>query len=817
MSITKKTIIDKLLRLDGNLKLSKEAYSQKIKEIQDKLNTLSKSENVKTNTILKPGPPKIKTAPSVIDLGPLLSKFNNIINSFNYDIDTKKQIGLHLCSDLIYNKVELLSQYEFILINNEFKKKLIEINQYNITNPDLNKLIKLFNNNTEHNKILLAIELFNQATFNLPKQTVNQDYKENYYNKVYGIEYLDSSIKEPRFYNKLKEDLFNLIHAVLKEETKLDKLKLVPSKQPETAKQSETAKQPETALKTDPATAKQPETVLKTDTSAITNTVTTNDLIFKLHLFINKTFTSNTFNQEEFNKINTEINTLNNQELLDISKLLFNEENKENTLHHLLNEKIQSSEETKLTASIKNYFDKLILIRIELDKLIDKETSDKETSKISNKLNLTLHANKLKNDLEKQSPPIELELKVATDILESYEGELDNLLEETRTTKIKELATPNKASEKSLDPKITNFIDLKKLLLEEPSSTDKQFSEFIKNNQYYISLLRDSNNKFIFDLYCSILENILSDVLPSTTVTDKLTEIINQYTKNINDTKIIIRDVLYLIPEDVQNMITSLIYEMLLTVFDVSATPDTATTATTAATTASATTANATKLLSNSSTPINERLLEIGKLKKLIDGVKQEFNNSIRGFNTKDVDNDTLLNPILFNIMYLSQLSDLLEHLINPTLDIIKINTIEKPTNAADIPELLKEHLKKDIKSGKAKTNLNNTFSNEEDKNRYINMKIETLYQNILEEIDTTLKQSGEYVMEKEKELLIEKMEEIKNVSDFFIKIEGSTAAIIDNKYAELKYKPNIDIDDIYVLKHFLLIFIEIKIYLQYS
>jgi hypothetical protein len=153
-----------------------------------------------------------------IDLGKLLVMFNNIINSFNYDILTKKQIALHLCSDILSNKVELLSHYEFILLYNEFEQILAGFQEadYTFSDPELSNLIKLFSGNTEYKKILLAVELFDQTSFDLPPQKVEIDYKENYYKKVYGVKYAVPAMPEPRFYVKTKENLLKLIEEVVK-------------------------------------------------------------------------------------------------------------------------------------------------------------------------------------------------------------------------------------------------------------------------------------------------------------------------------------------------------------------------------------------------------------------------------------------------------------------------------------------------------------------------------------------------------------------------------------------------------------------------
>jgi len=153
-----------------------------------------------------------------IELGKLLVMFNNIINSFNYDILTKKQIALHLCSDILSNKVELLSHYEFILLYNEFEQILASFQEadYTFSDPELSNLIKLFSGNTEYKKILLVIELFDQTSFDLPPQKVEIDYKENYYKKVYGVKYAVLAMPEPRFYVKTKENLLKLIEEVVK-------------------------------------------------------------------------------------------------------------------------------------------------------------------------------------------------------------------------------------------------------------------------------------------------------------------------------------------------------------------------------------------------------------------------------------------------------------------------------------------------------------------------------------------------------------------------------------------------------------------------
>lgn len=153
-----------------------------------------------------------------IELGKLLVMFNNIINSFNYDILTKKQIALHLCSDILSNKVELLSHYEFILLYNEFEQILAGFQEadYTFSDPELSNLIKLFSGNTEYKKILLVIELFDQTSFDLPPQKVEIDYKENYYKKVYGVKYAVLAMPEPRFYVKTKENLLKLIEEVVK-------------------------------------------------------------------------------------------------------------------------------------------------------------------------------------------------------------------------------------------------------------------------------------------------------------------------------------------------------------------------------------------------------------------------------------------------------------------------------------------------------------------------------------------------------------------------------------------------------------------------
>ena len=788
-----------------------------------------------------------KEGSNKINLGKLLEDFTKIIHSFNYNIEIKKKIALHLCSDLIYNKCELLTPYEFILLYHEFKKKIEDLNNYYVEHPELGKIIQLFKDNDEYKKIKVAVELFNQTNFNDTTTTkVELDYKTNYYNKVYGVEYQDKSNNEPRFYNKLKENVLKLIEELVKAE---------------------------------------PD-----ETSGPNATTSVNPLLkilFELHTFINETFKSNEFKIADFEKL---IENLNNEKLNALIKSIYNPTDPANTLEYLLTEKInamntpdksnmQENKDTNLNnkkAKIKNYFDKLISIRIELDNLIDKEESE-----ISTKLNLTLHANKLKNDVKDP-----LEIEVATELSTKYERELDDLLKKTWKEKIKTKSKPvevkageTKAGESktSKDPKIQIFIDLKNELLKEPStstslpttsspsasststSSPTQISSFIENKEYK-NLLKDSNNKFIFDLYSSILENILTEVLNNDTITDKITNIIDKYTKAIEENIPNIKEVLYLIPEEVQNNIIALTYDMLLHVFNISETSEPvkpvpgssipgASDSTIPAPPISEPTPpvpgsappisgasgpappisgasgsappipapSGLSILSESEKSSNLRLLEISKVRTQIEKVKREYNDSIRAFKEIEVDNDIKLNPILFNIMYLHSLFNLLDTLLIPSSEIKLLTSIEKPKDPNEIPDVIKEHLKADIKSGKARRNLNNEFPDEDHKKKYIQMKKDEIFQNILQEIKATLKSGDTPNINTERNLLIQKMEEIKNFSSFFSKMEQSAAATIVTEYTKIKEKSNPIRDDIDLLEFYLYLFIDIKLNLQYS
>jgi hypothetical protein len=785
-----------------------------------------------------------KEGSNKINLGKLLEDFTKIIHSFNYNIEIKKKIALHLCSDLIYNKCELLTPYEFILLYHEFKKKIEDLNNYYVEHPELGKIIQLFKDNDEYKKIKVAVELFNQTNFNDTTTTkVELDYKTNYYNKVYGVEYQDKSNNEPRFYNKLKENVLKLIEELVKAE---------------------------------------PD-----ETSGPNATTSVNPLLkilFELHTFINETFKSNKFKVADFEKL---IENLNNEKLNALIKSIYNPTDPANTFEYLLSEKInamntpdksnmQENKDTNLNnkkAKIKNYFDKLISIRIELDNLIDKEESE-----ISSKLNLTLHANKLKNDVKDP-----LEIEVATELSTKYERELDDLLKKTWKEKIKTKSKPvevkagetkageTKAGETkpdetkpdetgmtepkagesktSKDPKIQIFIDLKNELLKESSTTSAstttsspstsststssptQISSFIENKEYK-NLLKDSNNKFIFDLYSSILENILTEVLNNETITDKITNIIDKYTKAIEENIPNIKEVLYLIPEEVQNNIIALTYDMLLHVFNISETsepvkpvPGPAPPVPGSAPPISEPSGPAPPVpapsglsnLSESEKSSNLRLLKISKIRTEIENIKREYNESIRAFNTSKVNDDTKLNPILFNIMYLQSLFNLLDTLLIPSSDITSLPPIKKPDNPTDIPDVIKEHLKADIKSGKATRNLNNEFPDEDHKKKYIQMKKDEIFQNILQEIKATLKSGDTPNINTERNLLIQKMEEIKSFPSFFSKMEQSAAATIVTEYTKIKEKSNPIRDDIDLLEFYLYLFIDIKLHLQYS
>jgi hypothetical protein len=167
--------------------------------------------------------------------------------------------------------------------------------------------------------------------------------------------------------------------------------------------------------------------------------------------------------------------------------------------------------------------------------------------------------------------------------------------------------------------------------------------------------------------------------------------------------------------------------------------------------------------------------------------------------------------------MYLQSLFNLLDTLLIPSSEIKLLTSIEKPKDPKEIPDVIKEHLKADIKSGKARRNLNNEFPDEDHKKKYLQMKKDEIFQNILQEIKTTLKSGDTPNINTERNLLIQKMEEIKNFSSFFSKMEQSAAATIVREYTKIKEKTNPIRDDIDLLEFYLYLFIDIKLNLQYS
>ena len=212
------------------MSVSEIAIINKLKELKDKL---YETETDDYNALFKTletylDDPNYSLPKQNTKLDTLIKNFNNIINSFNYFPIKKKEIASHLCSDLIYEIPELLSHYEFIIINSEFNsccsdKELIEkFKKYlfydeNKNISSLDGLIHKFNNdNSSYIRIVLANYLFINCDFeNTTKSYVDLDYKTYYYNKIYGDKYYDNSITEPRFYNKVKHLLLKYIHELI--------------------------------------------------------------------------------------------------------------------------------------------------------------------------------------------------------------------------------------------------------------------------------------------------------------------------------------------------------------------------------------------------------------------------------------------------------------------------------------------------------------------------------------------------------------------------------------------------------------------------
>ena len=157
----------------------------------------------------------------------LIKSFNKIINTFNYKKEKKQLIALDLCSDLIYNKAELLEHIEFDEIYQLFN---IELNTFNFTieqfkNNELSNLIhfleKNYNNQIDNffKKIILAIYLFSICTFEDSIYNFNnliniKYYKSNdYYINKYGNELINSKLP-PRFIDNVKINLFELSQLI---------------------------------------------------------------------------------------------------------------------------------------------------------------------------------------------------------------------------------------------------------------------------------------------------------------------------------------------------------------------------------------------------------------------------------------------------------------------------------------------------------------------------------------------------------------------------------------------------------------------------
>jgi hypothetical protein len=146
----------------------------------------------------------------------LLKEFNNIIRSFNYKKEIRYQIALDIFSDLLYNKAETLSNYEFIMLNGLFKKELLNKQLINIVIPNnINNLINLFEKD-DKNKLILISYLMNECDFdNVKPYFVEFDHKDEYYLTMYKSEFLTDT-STPRFYSKKKQTFIKLINHILK-------------------------------------------------------------------------------------------------------------------------------------------------------------------------------------------------------------------------------------------------------------------------------------------------------------------------------------------------------------------------------------------------------------------------------------------------------------------------------------------------------------------------------------------------------------------------------------------------------------------------
>jgi len=146
----------------------------------------------------------------------LLKEFNNIIRSFNYKKEIRYQIALDIFSDLLYDKAETLSNYEFIMLNGLFKKELLNKQLINIVIPNnINNLINLFEKD-DKNKLILISYLMNGCDFdNIKPYFVEFDHKDEYYLTMYKSEFLTDT-STPRFYSKKKQTFIKLINHILK-------------------------------------------------------------------------------------------------------------------------------------------------------------------------------------------------------------------------------------------------------------------------------------------------------------------------------------------------------------------------------------------------------------------------------------------------------------------------------------------------------------------------------------------------------------------------------------------------------------------------
>jgi hypothetical protein len=146
----------------------------------------------------------------------LLKEFNNIIRSFNYKKEIRYQIAIDIFSDLLYDKAETLSNYEFIMLNGLFKKELLNKQLLNLVIHDnINNLINLFEKD-DKNKLILISYLMNECDFdNVKPYFVEFDHKDEYYLTMYKSEFLTDT-PTPRFYSKKKQTFIKLINHILK-------------------------------------------------------------------------------------------------------------------------------------------------------------------------------------------------------------------------------------------------------------------------------------------------------------------------------------------------------------------------------------------------------------------------------------------------------------------------------------------------------------------------------------------------------------------------------------------------------------------------